>query len=212
MDILFEITNKTKNKARKRRVRYEKKWLILRIISYIAFSLSIYAFIKGIYFVPFEDHDLDLIYSIIFSVALIVGVFARALIYGFTRRWIKDRYNERIWVEDGKLYHFMQKPIGMGINKFRIDLSAYLFISDLYAITNARYDDKTGRMEIASRGEYIYYSDFLTQTVQDAGMLPEDFTDIYYDYTEPSLYESLKSAGVHFTVEPINFSIFDSRI
>lgn len=191
-------------------MRYEKKWLILRIISYIAFLLSIYAFIKGIYFVPFEAHDLDLVYSIIFSVALIVGVFARALIYGFTGRWIKDRYNERIWVEDGKLYHFMQKLIGMGINKFRTDLSAYLFINDLDG--NARYDDKTGRMEIASRGEYIYYSDFLTQTVQDAGMLPEDFTDIYYDYTEPSLYEYLKSAGVQFRVEPINFSIFDSRI
>ena len=100
----------------------------------------------------------------------------------------------------------------MGINKFRTDLSAYLFISDLDAITNARYDDKTGRMEIASRGEYVYYSDFITQTVQDAGMLTEDFTDIYYDYTEPSLHESLKSAGVQFRVELINFSIFDSRI
>ena len=86
MDILFKITNQTKNKARKRRVRHEKKWLILRIISFIAFPLSIYAFIKGIYFTPFEAYDLDFMYSVIFSTSLMVGVFSRALIYGFTAR------------------------------------------------------------------------------------------------------------------------------
>ena len=71
-----------------------------------------------------------------------VGVFSRALIYDFTARWIKDRYNERIWTENGKLFHFMQKPVGMGINRFRTDLTAYLFICDWDSVTNARYDKK----------------------------------------------------------------------
>ena len=155
---------------------------------------------------------MDFIYSLIFSVGLIIGVFSRALIYGFTARWIKDRYNERIWVEKGKLFHFMQKPVGLGMNRFRTDLTAYLFISELDSITNARYDKKTGRIEFSSKGEYIYYSDFLTQTVQDTGRLPEGFTNLFYDYMDPGLYEYLKSAGVNCKEEPIHFNIFDARI
>lgn len=211
MDILFNITKQTKNKARKRRVRYEKKWIILRIISFIAFSISIYAFIKGIYFTPF-DLDQDNMYGIIFSVGLIVGVLSRALIYGFTGRWIKDRYNERIWVEDNKLFHFLQIPAGGGINKFRPDLTGHLFICDLNSIKNARYDKKSGRIEFSSEGKYIYYSDVSTQTVQDTGILTEDFKNLFYDYTNPSLYEYLKSQGIQFNEEDIKFSIFDSRI
>lgn len=165
MEIVFEITKKAKNKARKKRVRHEKKWLILRLISYFAFPISIYAFIKGIYFVPFEAHDLDNMYAIIFSAGLVAGVLSRAFLYGFTCRWIKDRYNERIWIKDGKLFHLMQKPAGTGVNKFMIDSQAYLFICDIYSFNNALYDEKTGRIEIPSKGKYIYYSDYINQTI-----------------------------------------------
>lgn len=212
MDIVFKITNQSKSKARKRRVKNEKRWLILRIISFIAFPLSIYAFIKGIFFVDFNDFDQDLKYSIIFSVALIVGIVARSLILGFTSRWIGDRYNERIWIKDGKLFHFLQKPVGGGLNRWRTDLSAYLFISDIDSIRNARYDKKSGRMEFNPKGKYILYSDFLEKRIQDEGPLPEDFTPIIYDYTEPSLYEHLKSMGVEFKEETIDYKLTDSRI
>ena len=42
--------------------------------------------------------------------------------------------------------------------------------------------------------------------------LKEDFVAIFYDYTEPSLYEYLKSIGVKFSEETIPFKIRDARI
>jgi hypothetical protein len=212
LDIVFEITERTKSKARKRRVRNERKWLWLRIVSFIAFPLSAYAFIKGIFFVDFEDYDRDLKYSIIFSVALIIGVFARALILGFTSRWIQDRFNEAIWVKNGKLYHFLQKSVGGGLNSWRTDWSGWLFISDLASITNARYDKKSGRIEFNSQGEYRLYSDYTEEKIQKAGPITDDYTFIVYDYTNPSFYEYLKSAGVKFKEERIDFKLNDSRV
>ena len=93
-----------------------------------------------------------------------------------------------------------------------IDSQAYLFICDIDSFNNVLYDEKTGRIEIPSKGQYIYYSDYINQTIQDAGELAEGFIDVFYDYTDPSLYETLKSLGVQFKEGPIDFSILDSRI
>ena len=79
-------------------------------------------------------------------------------------------------------------------------------------IHNAKYDPKSGRIEFNALGEGIFYNDYQTGVIRERWDLKEDFVAIFYDYTEPSLYEYLKSAGVKFSEETIPFKIRDARI
>ena len=83
---------------------------------------------------------------------------------------------------------------------------------DIDTIHNARHDPKSGRIEFNALGEGIFYDDYPAGVIRDRWELKEDFVGIFYDYTEPSLYEYLKSVGVKFSEETIQFRIRDARI
>lgn len=208
----FEITAKTKKKAKKRRIKNEKKWRLLRGASIISFWISIIAFVMGIYVIKYEESTLGGICGLIFSVFLILFVIFKALIANMASHWIDDRLNERIWIEDGKLYQFIQISFAAGLNSRHADERATVYIMDLYSVRNAKYDPKSGRIEFNTIGKGIKYADYQTNKVERQWDLPPEFTGIFYDYTNPSLYKHLKSIGIMFKEETIDFKIRDGRI
>ena len=193
----FTITSKTKAKAQKRRIKNESKWVALRTISIVSLVISLVSGIAGIFFVPYERYTLAGVLGVLFSVCLVLFFVCRSLISNMSSHWIQDRLNERIWVEDGRLYQFIQMNFaGM----------------DLDTIHNAKYDPKSGRIEFNALGEGIFYNDYQAGVIRERWDLKEDFVAIFYDYTEPSLYEYLKSVGIKFSEETIPFKIRDARI
>ena len=208
----FEITNKTKKKAKRRRIKNEKKWIIMRTISVIAFVVAIVAFVYGIFVVGYENEDANFICAFTFSGCLILGVIMRALIANMASHWIDDRLNERIWIEDGYMYHFIQTSFAAGLNYRSADQRATLYIIDISSIKNAMYDPKSGRIEFNAIGKGIKYADYRTQKIERQWELKYDFTGIFYDYTDPGLYEYLKGIGIDFTLQTIDFKISDGRI
>lgn len=86
--------------------------------------------------------------------------------------WIDDRLNERIWIEDGMLYQFIQISFVAGLNNRHVDERATVYIMDL----------------------------------------SPEFTGIFYDYTNPIFYKHLKSRGITFKEETIDFKIRNGRI
>ena len=180
----FTITSKTKAKAQKRRIKNESKWVALRTISIVSLVISLVSGIAGIFFVPYERYTLAGVLGVLFSVCLVLFFVCRSLISNMSSHWIQDRLNERIWVED----------------------------MDLDTIHNAKYDPKSGRIEFNALGEGIFYNDYQAGVIRERWDLKEDFVAIFYDYTEPSLYEYLKSVGIKFSEETIPFKIRDARI
>ena len=147
------------------------------------------------FFVPYERYTLAGVLGVLFSVCLVLFFVCRSLISNMSSHWIQDRLNERIWVEDGRLYQFIQMNFAGGLNYRSADERANMYIMDLDTIHNAKYDPKSGRIEFNALGEGIFYN-----------------VAIFYDYTEPSLYEYLKSVGIKFSEETIPFKIRDARI
>ena len=186
-------------RAKRRRIKGERKWRILRLLSIISLIISLTSGTVGILFIPSEKIELISILGILFSVCLVLFFICRSLIANMASHWIDDRLNERIWVEDGRLYQFIQMNFAGGLNYRSADERANLYIMDLDTIHNAKYDPKSGRIEFNALGEGIFYNDY-------------QFVAIFYDYTEPSLYEYLKSIGVKFSEETIPFKIRDARI
>ena len=185
----FTITSKTKAKAQKRRIKNESKWVTLRIISIVSLVISIVSGVAGIFFVPYERYTLAGVLGVLFSVCLVLFFVCRSLISNMSSHWIEDRLNERIWVEDGRLYQLIQMNFAAGLNYRSADERANLYIMDLDT-----------------------YNDYQAGVIRERWDLKEDFVAIFYDYTEPSLYEYLKSAGVKFSEETIPFKIRDARI
>ena len=110
------------------------------------------------------------------------------------------------------MYHFIQMNFAAGMNYRTADERAVLYIIDLDTIHNAKYDPQSGRIEFNAFGEGIFYNDYQAGAIRERWNLEEDFVGIFYDYTEPSLYEYLKSIGVQFSQETIAFRIRDARI
>ena len=109
-------------------------------------------------------------------------------------------------------YLLIQMNFAAGLNYRSADERANLYIMDLDTIHNAKYDPKSGRIEFNALGEGIFYNDYQAGVIRERWDLKEDFVAIFYDYTEPSLYEYLKSVGVMFSEETIPFKIRDARI
>ena len=183
-------------RAKRRRIKGERKWRILRLLSIISLIISLTSGTVGILFIPSEKIELISILGILFSVCLVLFFICRSLIANMASHWIDDRLNERIWVEDGRLYQFIQMNFAGGLNYRSADERANLYIMDLDTIHNAKYDPKSGRIEFNALGEGIFYNDYQTGVIRERWDLKEDFVAIFYDYTEPSLYEYLKSIGV----------------
>ena len=199
-------------RAKRRRIKGERKWRILRLLSIISLIISLTSGTVGILFIPSEKIELISILGILFSVCLVLFFICRSLIANMASHWIDDRLNERIWVEDGRLYQFIQMNFAGGLNYRSADERASLYIMDLDTIHNAKYDPKSGRIEFNAFGEGIFYDDYQAGVVRERWDLKEDFVAIFYDYTEPSLYEYLKSIGVKFSEGTIPFKIRDARI
>ena len=199
-------------RAKRRRIKGERKWRILRLLSIISLIISLTSGTVGILFIPSEKIELISILGILFSVCLVLFFICRSLIANMASHWIDDRLNERIWVEDGRLYQFIQMNFAGGLNYRSADERANLYIMDLDTIHNVKYDPKSGRIEFNALGEGIFYNDYQTGVIRERWDLKEDFVAIFYDYTEPSLYEYLKSIGVKFSEETIPFKIRDARI
>lgn len=212
MTLEFTITQASKMPAKRRRIKGERKWRILRLLSIISLIISLTSGTVGILFIPSEKIELISILGILFSVCLVLFFICRSLIANMASHWIDDRLNERIWVEDGRLYQFIQMNFAGGLNYRSADERANLYIMDLDTIHNAKYDPKSGRIEFNALGEGIFYNDYQTGVIRERWDLKEDFVAIFYDYTEPSLYEYLKSIGVKFSEETIPFKIRDARI
>ena len=212
MTLEFTITQASKMRAKRRRIKGERKWRILRLLSIISLIISLTSGTVGILFIPSEKIELISILGILFSVCLVLFFICRSLIANMASHWIDDRLNERIWVEDGRLYQFIQMNFAGGLNSRSADERANLYIMDLDTIHNAKYDPKSGRIEFNALGEGIFYNDYQTGVIRERWDLKEDFVAIFYDYTEPSLYEYLKSIGVKFSEETIPFKIRDARI
>ena len=202
-------------RAKRRRIKGERKWRILRLLSIISLIISLTSGTVGILFIPSEKIELISILGILFSVCLVLFFICRSLIANMASHWIDDRLNERIWVEDGRLYQFIQMNFAGGLNYRSADERANLYIMDLDTIHNAKYDPKSGRIEFNALGEGIegiFYNDYQAGVIRERWDLKEDFVAIFYDYTEPSLYEYLKSVGIKFSEETIPFKIRDARI
>ena len=208
----FAITPKTKARAQKRRIRNESKWRTLRTISVVSLVIAVVSGAAGIFFVPYENYMLAGVLGVLFSVCLVLSFVCRALISNMSSHWIDDRLNERIWVENGRLYHFIQMNFAGGLNYRTADERANLYIIDLGTVHNAKYDPKSGRIEFNAFGEGVFYDDYQAGVIRDRWRLEEDFVGIFYDYTDPSLYGYLKSIGVKFSEETIPFKIRDARI
>lgn len=208
----FTITPESKAKAKKRRIKGERKWVLLRLLSIVSFVISLVSGTIGIFLVPHEQIALVDILGALFSVCLITFFVCRALISNFTSHWIDDRLNEQIWIEDGKMYHFIQMNFAAGMNYRTADERAALYIIDLDTIHNAKHDPQSGRIEFNALGKGIFYSDYQSGAIKYQWDLKQDFVGIFYDYTKPSLYEYLKSIGVQFSQETITFRIRDARI
>ena len=212
MTLEFTITQASKMRAKRRRIKGERKWRILRLLSIISLIISLTSGTVGILFIPSEKIELISILGILFSVCLVLFFICRSLIANMASHWIDDRLNERIWVEDGRLYQLIQMNFAAGLNYRSADERANLYIMDLDTIHNAKYDPKSGRIEFNALGEGIFYNDYQAGVIRERWDLKEDFVAIFYDYTEPSLYEYLKSIGVKFSEETIPFKIRDARI
>ena len=212
MRLEFKITQASKTRARRRRIKGERKWRALRLLSIISLIISLISGTVGIFFVPYESYTLAGVLSVLFSVCLVLFFVCRSLITNMSSHWIDDRLNERIWVEDGRLYQFIQMNFAGGLNYRSADERANLYIMDLDTIHYEKYDPKSGRIEFNALGEGIFYNDYQTGVIRERWDLKEDFVAIFYDYTEPSLYEYLKSVGVTFSEETIPFKIRDARI
>ena len=205
------ITIKGKIKAKKRRIKNEKKWILFRVISAISMILFMIALVIGVFGLSYEDYKKVGICGVIFSVFLIVFIIMRAMLANFTSHWITDRLNERIWIKDRVLYHFIQTSFAAGINSRSADETGYLFAMDMQSIHEAKYDEKSGRIEFKTNGRGMHYADHMKGIVDKEWGL-YDFDAVFYDYTEPSLYRVLKEAGVVFSKETLDFKIRDNRI
>ena len=202
MTLEFTITQASKMRAKRRRIKGERKWRILRLLSIISLIISLTSGTVGILFIPSEKIELISILGILFSVCLVLFFICRSLIANMASHWIDDRLNEQ----------FIQMNFAGGLNYRSADERASLYIMDLDTIHNAKYDPKSGRIEFNALGEGIFYNDYQTGVIRERWDLKEDFVAIFYDYTEPSLYEYLKSIGVKFSEETIPFKIRDARI
>lgn len=207
----LSITTKGKLKAKKRRIKNEKKWFSYRMISWISLVIFIVALVIGIFGISYGEYTKTGICGVIFAAFLIIYVIVRALLSNLTSHWVTDRLNERIWIQNGILNHFIQTSFAAGINSRSADEKGYLFMMDISSIHDAKVDEKSGRIEFKADGYGRHYSDHLKGQVDKEWEL-NDFPAVFYDYTEPSLRKTLEDQGVRFEAVTLDFKIRDNRI
>lgn len=198
------ITKKSKKRARKRRQKNESKWIAYRVITLIFVLICVLSFAIGMFLVSDANYQLFDTCAIIFSITFVGIVVTKSLLTKASSHWIQDRLNERVWIENNQIHHFMQTSFSAGLNTYNADERAYLFVMDISTIRNAKYDEKSGRIEFTVNGKGYHYSDY-RRNIIDKDWLLNGFEAIFYDAMEPSLFETLKKQGVDFQVGVINY-------
>jgi len=209
--IKFEITKQMKRKARRRRQRTEDKWKIFRILSRIFGALWLPSLLIAVFVIPEDDYVMLFLFIIIYAVLLISYVIVKGLLMNLTSHWIQDRLNERLWIENGILYHFVQTAFAAGRNIRRADSTAWIFQYNLSTIRNAKYDPDSGRIEFNVDGKSVFYHNYYRNVIDSETPFHEAPT-IFYEYMKPSLYTYLKNEGVEFELKTLDFKIRDPYI
>ena len=208
----FNVTKKNKKRARKNRIRNEKKWIIPRLVTTILYIVSIVSFCIGIFVIPDNDHEKLEIFGIVFAVTFIIAIMLSAVVINLASHWIQDRLNEKLWMDENALYHFQQVAFAAGLNSRNTDSTGYLFVLPLSSIRNVKYDEKSRRIEFLADGTGYSYSDVRKQIVDREWPL-NGYEAIFYDYFEPSLIDTLKSKGINVEAGELNsYSVFNNTI
>ena len=207
----FKITKRLKRKARRRRQKKENKWMIFRIGAWAAAIVCIWSFWVGIFKVPITDYATFDTFAVIFSVSLVICVSFKALLQNLSSHWIQDRLNERIWIENGILYHFIQTTFAAGWNYRNADSTARVYEYHLSSIRNPKYDPKSGRIEFNVDGKLVFYRNYNRGIIEYERQL-NGKPAVFYEYMEPSLYTYLANSGVKFSLETIDFKIRDHHV
>ena len=95
----FNITKKNKKKARKNRIRKEKKWIIPRVVTTVLCIVSIVSFCVGIFVISNNDYEKLQIFGIIFVVTFIIAIILSTVVKNLASHWIQDRLNEKLWMD-----------------------------------------------------------------------------------------------------------------
>lgn len=206
----FDITPKTKGRAKRRRIHNEKFFVNLLWCSGILF-VAFLCIALVVLFCSFEDDFIKVKLIFLDAVLLVASISVRAFADNLGSRWIDDRLNEKLWVQDGNLYHFLQKAFSSGLAYRMTDERAVVHVIFLSSIKNAIYDPKSGRIEFNACGKGIIYKDYTKGIIEKEWPLTGLFTARFYDYTEPSLYEYLLAIGVEFEKTTITYK-FDGRV
>lgn len=209
--VRFEITDKTKRKARRRRQKKEKRWIPFRISAWVLGVISAVSFTIGIFIIPSANDPRFTVYNTVFAVSLIACVVVEALMFNLTSGWIQTRLNERIWIENGILHHFIQIAFAAGLNARSADSTARVYEYDLSTIRDPKYDPASGRIEFTVDGNLVYYSDCYRNIVEYVRPI-QGKRAFFYEYMKPSLYEYLKGEGVKFSMETLNYKLNDPHI
>ena len=148
---------------------------------------------------------------VISSISLITGICVIVLITNFTGRWINDRLNEKIWVENGSLYHLFFFSESGGVLMWTPGERASQTRIELDKIRDARHDPRSGRIELGGPIYCTVFQNYSGGITNGEKLLPSSYKHVLYDYTSPSLYDYLVGAGVEFKKETIKYSLFDRR-
>ena len=208
----FNVKKKNKKKARKNRIRKEKKWIIPRFVTTILYIVSIFSLCVGIFLISNNDYEKLEIFGIVFVVTFILAIILSAVVKNLASHWIQDRLNEKLWMDDNALYHFQQVAFAAGLNSRNADSTGYTFVMPLSSIRNVKYDERSRRIEFLADGTGYHYSDVRKQIVDREWSLNE-YEAIFYDYFEPSLIDTLKTKGINVEVRELNsYSVFNNTI
>ena len=206
----FEVTKAQKRRAARRRLKNERKWKPLLWISRSLLILS--AVCLAVSFMA-DERNFILVDGLgfAFAVFLVIGVIIRAFVSAFTVRWIKDRLNEQIWIQNGVLNQVFFFSVSGGWAHRVAGDRAIQNIIFLNSIKDALYDQNSGRIELCGVSRVIMYDNYRKGIIQSENQLSEKYYHVFYDYTSPSLYEYLLAHGVVFTKKNIEYSAFDRR-
>lgn len=208
----FNITKKNKNKARKNRIRKERKWIIPRFVTTILYIVSIVSFCVGIFVVSNNEYEKLKIFGTVFVVTFIIAIILSTVVKNLASHWIQDRLNEKLWMDDNALFHFQQVAFAAGLNSRNADSTGYTFVIPFSSIRNAKFDEKSKRVEFLADGTGYHYSDVRKQIVDREWPL-NGYETIFYDYFEPSLIDTLRSKGINVEERELNsYSVFNNTI
>ncbi len=208
----FNVTKKNKKKARKNRIRKEKKWIIPRFVTTILYIVSIVSFCVGIFVIADNDYEKLKIYGIVFVVTFIIAIILSTVVKNLASHWIQDRLNEKLWMDDSALYHFQQVAFAAGLNSRNVDSTGYTFVMPFSSIRNVRYDENSRRIEFLADGTGYHYSDVRKKIIDREWPL-NGYEAIFYDYFEPSLIDILKTKGINVDARELNsYSVFNNTI